>query len=403
MRVTGWLVLLLLAGAAEASGQDRLFINGRELGALGHFGDDLGRAPEWVNYQRFGGDHYVYVPRHGVVDLRTGVARPLGEGWLLAFDRARPHAFLARDGGIWQEDVTTSWSLLILPRLEGLTSCVHATSADLLVCAFRRPDGLYDLVRSSWLGPTTVATVRFASSWTPFEWLITPDGSAVYLSACVRASAPSFCAEHDIARVDVATGAVTRGGAGLLDGSSPALVWDEVRDRLFVRDSRIHVFSKDLVHLGSANTGGRCRDIALSPHTGRLYLAVFDHYFSAGWTTLSAYDASSYAVLAGPRERPGYASCGTVTLVTAPGAPRDLRANVSGSTVQLSWTNIGAASSFVADVGYAPGRTDLSVPLGADPQTVFTGVPPGRYYVRIRGGNIHGGGRPSAEAVVVVR
>ena len=30
------------------------------------------------------------------------------------------------------------------------------------------------------------------------------------------------------------------------------------------------------------------------------------------------------------------------------------------------------------------------------------GVPPGRFYVRVRGGNAFGGGRPSAEAVVTV-
>ena len=57
----------------------------------------------------------------------------------------------------------------------------------------------------------------------------------------------------------------------------------------------------------------------------------------------------------------------------------------------------------VQDVGLAPGRTDLSVYLGPDSHTSFAGVPSGTYYLRLRGGNEFGGGRPSAEIVMVVR
>ena len=58
---------------------------------------------------------------------------------------------------------------------------------------------------------------------------------------------------------------------------------------------------------------------------------------------------------------------------------------------------------FVLDVGFAPGRTDLSLFLGPEPFARFSGVPPGTYYLRLRGGNEVGGGRPSDEVAVRVR
>ncbi|MCC6990770.1 MAG: fibronectin type III domain-containing protein, partial [Acidobacteria bacterium] len=86
----------------------------------------------------------------------------------------------------------------------------------------------------------------------------------------------------------------------------------------------------------------------------------------------------------------------------APGAPRNLVASVSGHDVSLTWRNVGDATAFVVDVGLAPGRTDVSVYHDGGTAATFTGVPSGTYFVRVRGGNTFGGGRPSNEAVVVV-
>jgi hypothetical protein len=80
-----------------------------------------------------------------------------------------------------------------------------------------------------------------------------------------------------------------------------------------------------------------------------------------------------------------------------------VQATVRGRDVILTWTNIGAASSFVLDVGFAPGRTDLSLFLGPEPFARFSGVPPGTYYMRLRGGNEVGGGRPSGAIAVTIR
>jgi hypothetical protein len=79
-----------------------------------------------------------------------------------------------------------------------------------------------------------------------------------------------------------------------------------------------------------------------------------------------------------------------------------VRAVVTGRDVTLQWQNLGAASHFVLDVGLAPGSTDASVFLGPDSHAAFGNVPPGTYYLRLRGGNEFGGGRPSQEIQVVV-
>ena len=84
-------------------------------------------------------------------------------------------------------------------------------------------------------------------------------------------------------------------------------------------------------------------------------------------------------------------------LYTAPGAPNNLRAAVSGRDLTLAWENIGAASGFILEAGFAPGRPALSVHLGPDSTGSFANVPPGTYYVRLRGFNEFGGGRPSNE------
>jgi len=95
-------------------------------------------------------------------------------------------------------------------------------------------------------------------------------------------------------------------------------------------------------------------------------------------------------------------ACSTLNLLTAPGPPRNFLASVDGQRVSLVWENVGGASHFVLEVGLAPGRTDLSVALGPDSRASFANVPSGTYYLRLRGGNEFGGGRPSSEIRVAV-
>ena len=181
-------LVVMVLWAVPAAAQDRLFAGTREIGAFGHFGADLGPAPAWLGFPRFGGDRYVHVFGRGVVDLRTDATLPLGEGFPVAYDRARPHVFLLREDGVWLQDVRTSWSLLVLPgSTAGLTACIHATSADVLFCALARPDGQHDIVRPGLFGYQTVATTRFAGTY-PVNWVVTPDASRLYLAHCARAT-----------------------------------------------------------------------------------------------------------------------------------------------------------------------------------------------------------------------
>lgn len=81
-------------------------------------------------------------------------------------------------------------------------------------------------------------------------------------------------------------------------------------------------------------------------------------------------------------------------------AASDLTATVSGSTVTFRWQ--GDGSLWVLEAGSAPGLSDLGVIQFSSTTRirVFSNVPPGTYYVRVRA--IVGETAPSNEVVVVI-
>jgi predicted phage tail protein len=90
-----------------------------------------------------------------------------------------------------------------------------------------------------------------------------------------------------------------------------------------------------------------------------------------------------------------------------PGAPTNLGATVSGTTVTLNWTAPaagGPVSNYVVEAGSAPGLANLAVSAttGAQTSMAFTDVPFGTYYVRVRARNPLGSGNPSNEITVAV-
>ncbi len=90
----------------------------------------------------------------------------------------------------------------------------------------------------------------------------------------------------------------------------------------------------------------------------------------------------------------------------APAAPTNLRASTAGFTTQLTWDApalaLGAAAtSYVIEAGVSPGTTVVTLPTTATSQAV-PGVPPGTYFVRVRGVNSFGTGAASNEIVVAV-
>lgn len=418
------LALALVASAAHASAQDRLLVGGQERGAIGNFGRVLGPGPQVTNDDIFGGGRFALrrsassLEPDRLLDARTGAVTDL-DGFAFFGDRARPVVFLARPrvpgafvfpDSLWAVNVVTGAE----QRLFGWTAgyapqCAHAYSVNVVFCGEPGTNGsaqvfAVDVATGNRrvVGPVPVEVLppgQALQSWSP---MATPDGRRIYFDG----PAPGR-----LAMLDTATGAVTLASDA---GSRYVLrrVWDDANERLIVSGQsasisfltyQVAAYAKDLTPLGRATTELPA-DVQISQHTGRLYtyqyFVAYKDYSSI--ERLAVFDSTTYAPLAPPSVRTGFNLPSGWALLAPPGPPRDLTATVDGGTVTLAWTNVGAAAGFVLDAGAASGRTDVTAYLGPDPRAVFTNVPPGTYYVRIRGGNEFGGGRPSGEIRVVV-
>ncbi len=101
----------------------------------------------------------------------------------------------------------------------------------------------------------------------------------------------------------------------------------------------------------------------------------------------------------------GAGDASSVVTREPPPAPDSLTAAVSSSRVTLSWTmpaTSKAATEFMVEAVSSPTALDLvAISTGNSSTTVVHGVPPGVYYVRVRGTNTAGVGKPSV--VIEVR
>jgi len=93
--------------------------------------------------------------------------------------------------------------------------------------------------------------------------------------------------------------------------------------------------------------------------------------------------------------------------VGAPGAPRGLVTQVTGSTVVFGWSaplDGGMPQTYWIDAGSSTGLSDLASFSTGSAATALAvpGVPAGTYYVRVRAANASGTSAPSNEAVVFV-
>lgn len=74
-------------------------------------------------------------------------------------------------------------------------------------------------------------------------------------------------------------------------------------------------------------------------------------------------------------------------------------------TVTLSWTQPGPSpqvTGYRLEAGAAPGATAVTIELGSVLSTTIPGVPPGRYYARVRAVNYNGVSLASNEVVIDV-
>lgn len=89
---------------------------------------------------------------------------------------------------------------------------------------------------------------------------------------------------------------------------------------------------------------------------------------------------------------------------TVPSAPANLTSTVNGSTLALSWSGSSGALQYYAEVGTAPGASNIAVavPLGAVTSIVAPGLANGSYYVRLRAVGTGGVSVPSNEVFFTV-
>lgn len=410
-----WLVVLVVLGlGSPVAAQDRLFVSGgvtpppytEEIAPLDSFGTSLGPRSPLVHQPLIAGGRYA-VSATAFCDLTPclvvdwqGVAHPLPYAFvsIVATDPVRARVFVqTASGAVDAVDVETGAVTPMFPASLALTGpCRYAFSAGRLFCVEGgATPSLRVFATSGAAGdtPQAVSTVASRPSGNPV-WLVTPDGSRLFSGTPGVAS-------------DVLVLAYLASGESRSASLPPfyELAWDDFNERLIVAPApRLgHVFTKDLTHLGSVLLPFPTAALAVSPATGRLYLrGLFPQSAGYGDAYTAAFDSGTYAPLTPTVHSQGFGGPPRVTVLGPPGASRDLSAVVNGRNVALTWTNVGAASSFLLDVGVAPGQTALTVPLSWSPQAAFAAVPPGSYFVRVRGVNAFGAGRPSAELRIVV-
>jgi hypothetical protein len=410
-----WIVMVagVLGLSGTAAAQDRLFVSGgvsrapytEEIVAIGDFGSPLGPMSPLVHQHLIGGGRFAVPtlscesPACVVVDWQ-GVAHaiPYVFASIVATDPVRPRVFVqTASGAIDAVDVETGVVVAMFPASMLLSGeCRYAFSVGRLFCLESGSSPSSRVFATSGAPgeqPQAVGTVASRPSGS-YPWLVTPDGSRLF------AGAPGAGAEV-LVLTYVATGA--RLAAEL--ASIWSLEWDDYNERVLVMPapSLGHAFTKDLAYLGSAGFPFTASALAVSPATGRLYvrgLVAQSAAYGDAYTT--AFDSRTYAQLTPTVHSQGFGGAPRVTVLSPPGAPRDVAAAVTGRAVTLTWTNVGVAAAFLLEVGAASGQTALTIPLSWETQALFADVPPGIYYVRLRGANAFGIGRPSAEMRVVV-
>lgn len=248
-----------------------------------------------------------------------------------------------------------------------------------------------------------------------------PVPGAVALSLVVGPAAADFATVH----LDVIAGQFTMtrrdavSGAVLLTGGFPFPAAGNVQVELVANPRR-----PDRPVLV------RCRDVGIATVFYECVSHVFDYTTLTIGPSIQAsgrppslqFAANGADAIVGAETyaaRVSLATGATVDAVTAPAngfvivgwgaeprAPIQAAAVVTGRAVALSWVLPDASTavtSYRLDAGSRAGATDLlSVDIGAAPTFNATRVPPGRYFVRIRGVNANGVSAPSNEVIVDV-
>lgn len=416
----GVAVAVLAVGIARpARAQDALIVDGLYLSATRDPGARIGPAPQSLQVPLAGGGRYA-VGAAAAIDRVTGQTYPLPlTATVLAVDPVRPRAFLSQ---MCNQTANTcevvTWNILT-----GL-------SVPLTTMAYRNPAYVFDIdpvvryavdddvlfvdrtPQNTFLAgthaihavnATTGVSLRSDITTRPGSWDVLPDGSRIILGA-----EPFWTIDRppSLDVVDVASGQLVAHGPGVVEH----LQWEPTLQTIIGVDpslAGVVAYDPALRPLGAVRVDWGCSvGWQVSAHTGRVYILS-----GGGWNYIGQYPTHLFSLEPGvglldvdlsSKAGVPLGACSTLKVLSPPGPPRAFAASVLGHDVSIRWQNVGKASHFVLDVGLAPGRTDLSVYLGPDSHASFAGVPSGTYYLRLRGGNEFGGGRPSQEVTLVV-
>lgn len=240
-------------------------------------------------------------------------------------------------------------------------------------------------------------------------------GLAVNAAATEAIGWRSGVVPADLVRVDLETGAeiasrfVSSMSFGTTLQSTPR------RDRVVATSCRLvsvnvactpvivdAVTLADVRPLSPIAFGGGGKPVQVSPD-GRDAFVNALHYYGFATSFAEWIDVDTGATRASVSQPSSEGTIG-ISYLPRPLPPTLGPAGVSAGAVTLSWALEAAspmAASYRVEAGAAPGTTAVSIAAGADTITI-PGVPPGRYYVRIRAVNRHGVSLPSNEVVVDV-
>lgn len=217
------------------------------------------------------------------------------------------------------------------------------------------------------------------------------EGGPVLAEAALPVTVNGQPESIELVRVDPRTGGVFAIGVGVH-------VFDPVT--LHAVQSAVGVWTNGL--------GGRLAAWTFDPDRPRAYVTTqtsSSGTSSHGYWALDTDHLSlvwSHQIAQPPTPAPG-----RFLIAPRPAAPVSLTASVVGSAVTFTWAS-GVSNAtvlrHVVEAGSAPGLNDIVSGLEVGPQTSLaaSGVPPGRYYVRVRAGNVTGLSAPSSDVVVQV-
>jgi hypothetical protein len=195
--------------------------------------------------------------------------------------------------------------------------------------------------------------------------------------------------------------------------------WDEFEGYFVVYDprtARLYLGSQGGVVIIDAATlqpVGRIQKLAtreaaavvVDPDRPLAYVAWQSRVGPKQTIVVTAFDTTTLATV-GSMELPLSADVLGMALGPRPPATAALSAGVAGATVTLSWATAAGgaiATGHVVEAGFTSGQTVVRLPVSAGATSLLVpGVPPGRYFVRVRSVNGTGLGAPSNEVLVNV-